>query len=211
MVMLKFLNPVSGEYEPLAGVGPPGADAELGPELEAIAALDSDVDQLPYYTGPGTAALTTLTAYMRNLLNRVDVTAFKTAIGIENVANTSDATKNSATATLTNKRITRRVGSTGTTTIGPNVNTDLLDGFMLTTLGSNPSNMSNGITGTPTEGQTFWFAITDNGTSRTITWGSLFESSTYAALPGATIPNVRMDILFIWNSVTSKWRCVAVS
>jgi hypothetical protein len=47
----------------------------------------------------------------RSLLSSADATAAKTTLGLNNVDNTSDATKNSATVTLTNKTIS---GSTNT-------------------------------------------------------------------------------------------------
>jgi hypothetical protein len=38
----------------------------------------------------------------------------------------------------------------------------------------------------------------------------LFEAST-VALPTTTVSTNRMDIIFIWNTVTSKWRCLSVA
>lgn len=67
--------------------------------------LDSDLTAI--------AALTT-TSYGRAFLALADAAAARTAIGLSNVDNTSDATKNSASATLTNKTIS---GASNTLTV----------------------------------------------------------------------------------------------
>jgi len=133
----------------------------------------------------------------------------KAAIGLSNVDNTSDSTKNSASATLTNKRITVRTGTT-TSSATPTINTNNIDYYSITALGTNITSMTTNLSGTPTIGQTLWIAITDNGTARTITWGASFEAST-VALPTTTVISTRLDVTFIWNEITSKWRCVRVA
>jgi hypothetical protein len=66
------------------------------------------------------------------------------------------------------------------------------------------------MSGTPVAGQRLLIQITDNGTARNITWGSSFESST-VLLPSTTVAGVMLCIGFIWNTVSSAWRCVAVA
>ena len=56
-------------------------------------------------------------------------------------------------------------------------------------------------------GQTLWIAITGTA-ARAITWGTSFEAST-VALPTTTVTTNRLDVGFVWNSATSKWRCIA--
>lgn len=134
----------------------------------------------------------------------------KTEVGLSNVDNTSDATKNSATATLTNKRITKRV-VTVTQSATPTSNTDNADILSMTGLAQAVTNMSTNQTGTPADGDALVWRITDDGTGRALTWGDLYESGGLVSLPTTTVASTMLVVGFIWNTVTSKWRCVAVA
>lgn len=112
----------------------------------------------------------------------------------------------SSTNTLTNKRVTKRTGTT-TSHATPTINTDNVDFFSITAQTEAITSMTTNLSGTPTEGQTLWIAITGTD-ARAITWGASFEAST-VALPTTTVTTNRLDVGFIWNTVTSKWRCVA--
>ena len=127
-------------------------------------------------------------------------------VGLSNVDNTSDATKNSATVTLTNKRITKRTG-TAASSATPTINTDNVDFYSLTAQTEAITSFTTNLSGTPTEAQTLWIAITGTA-ARAITWGTSFEAST-VALPTTTVTTNRLDCGFVWNTTTSKWRCVA--
>lgn len=112
----------------------------------------------------------------------------------------------SSTNTLTNKRITPRTGTT-TSSATPTINTDNVDFYSLTAQTVDITSFTTNLSGTPTEGQKLWIAITGTA-ARAITWGASFEAST-VALPTTTVSTNRLDVGFVWNTVTSKWRCVA--
>lgn len=92
----------------------------------------------------------------------------------------------------------------------PQMYTDIADMVKITWLAQAITSMTTNLTGTPVDGQKLWIQITDNGTARAITWGTSFEASTIA-LPTTTVISTRLDIWFIYNSTTSKWRCVATA
>jgi len=112
----------------------------------------------------------------------------------------------SSTNTFTNKRITPRTG-TATSSATPTINTDNVDFYSLTAQAVNITSFTTNLSGTPTERQTLWIAITGTA-ARAITWGASFEAST-VALPTTTVTTARLDVGFVWNTVTSKWRCIA--
>lgn len=116
----------------------------------------------------------------------------------------------SSTNTLTNKRITKRAPAI-TQSATPAINTDVTDVAHITALAQAITSMTSSLTGTPVEGDTLRIDITDNGTARAITWGASFEASGTVALPTTTVLGVRLDVGFVWNTVTSKWRCVATA
>lgn len=111
----------------------------------------------------------------------------------------------SSTNTLTNKRVPPRTGTT-TSSATPTINTDNVDFYSLTAQAAAITSFTTNLSGTPTDGQKLWISITDNGTARAITWGASFEASTIA-LPTTTVISTRLDVGFIWNAATSKWRC----
>ncbi len=123
-------------------------------------------------------------------------------IGVEGVA----VPTISSTNTFTNKRITKRTGTT-TSSATPTINTDNVDFYSITEQTVDITSFTTNLSGSPTEGQTLWIAITGTG-ARAITWGASFEAST-VALPTTTVTTARLDVGFVWNAATSKWRCVA--
>ncbi len=120
-----------------------------------------------------------------------------------NVLTWSTVTTPTSTDTLTNKRITPRVGTiVSSSTLS--IDTNLYDYYSITALTVNITSVV--LTGTPTNGQKLWISITGTA-ARTIAWGASFEASTIA-LPTTTVTTARLDVGFIWNVATSKWRCI---
>jgi len=112
-----------------------------------------------------------------------------------------------STTTFTNKRITVRVDST-TSSATPTINTDNVDTYKLTAQAADITSFTTNLTGTPTDDQILHIVIIGTA-ARAITWGSKFEASTIS-LPTTTVSTNRLDVYFIWNTATGKWRCGGV-
>lgn len=115
----------------------------------------------------------------------------------------------SSTNTFTNKRITPRVSSE-TSSATPTINTDNVDAHSITALAIDITSMTTNLSGTPTNFQKLVIRFKDNGTARAITWGASFEDAG-KALPTTTVISKLLTVGFIYNTVTSKWGCVAVA
>lgn len=89
----------------------------------------------------------------------------------------------------------------------PTINTNNYDIVVITGQTVAITSFTTNLTGTATNGQKLWIAITGTG-AIAITWGASFEAST-VALPTTTVTTARLDVGFVWNAATSKWRCVA--
>jgi hydroxyethylthiazole kinase-like sugar kinase family protein len=89
----------------------------------------------------------------------------------------------------------------------PTINTNNYDIVVITGQTVAITSFTTNLTGTATNGQKLWIAITGTG-SIAITWGASFEAST-VSLPTTTATTARLDVGFVWNATTSKWRCVA--
>lgn len=155
------------------------------------------------YTASALGAVpTSRTVNGHALSSNVTVTATDLSLG--NVDNTSDATKNAATATLTNKRITKRVGTT-TTSSSITIDADSYDLYTITALAEGTT--INAPTGTHTNGQPLLIRIKDNGTGRAISWNSVFRV-VGVTLPTTTVTSKYNYVGAVWNSADSKWDVV---
>lgn len=115
----------------------------------------------------------------------------------------------SSTTTLTNKRITPRVGTVASSAT-PTINTDNVDIFTITALATAITSFTTNLSGTPTAGQKLIIRIKDDGTARAITWGASFASRG-ATLPSTTVISKTLYVGLIWNEVASTWDCVAAA
>lgn len=109
--------------------------------------------------------------------------------------------------TLTDKRITKRV-TTITSHATPTINTDNCEAVTITAQAEAITSMTTNLSGTPTNFQTLIIRIKDNATARAITWGASFEAKG-TALPTTTVLSKVLTVGFIYDTVTSKWGCVA--
>jgi hypothetical protein len=112
-----------------------------------------------------------------------------------------------STVTLTNKRITPRI-TTITSHATPTINTDDCDMVTITAQAEAITSMTTSLSGTPTNFQKLIIRIKDNGTAQAITWGASFEAKG-ASLPTTTVISKVLTVGFIYDTVTSKWGCVA--
>ncbi len=122
---------------------------------------------------------------------------------------TDTAVTLTATQTLTNKRITKRI-TTIVSNAAPTVDTDDCDAVTITALTDDISSMTTNLSGTPTNFQTLVYRILDDGSGQTISWGASFQAMGIA-LPTSVTASKVLTVGFIYDTVDSKWGCVAVS
>lgn len=111
-----------------------------------------------------------------------------------------------STSTLTNKRITKRVGTT-TSTSTLTIDSDSYDMYTVTALAGALTIAAP--TGTPTVGQSLIVRLKDNATARALTWNSIFRASSTLALPTTTVISKTLYCGFIYNTTDSKWDMLA--
>jgi hypothetical protein len=112
----------------------------------------------------------------------------------------------SDTQTLTNKRITKRVGTVAdAATITPTA--DDSDVYTVTALAQTATIAAP--SGTPTNGQTLVIRLLDNGTARALTWNSIY-TVIGVTLPTTTTLSKYTYVGCIYNSTSSKWDVLAV-
>lgn len=205
----------AGTYTASGGLGITGNVISITDAiLNAFRGLTGAANQLAYFTGASAMAVTSLTAYGISLIGAANATAVKTLlvlvkgdVGLGNVDNTSDATKNSATATLTNKRVTPRIGTVASSAT-PTPDGDNNDEFTVTAQAAAAAFAAP--TGTPTDGQKLIVRVKDNGTARALTWNAIYRI-VGVTLPTTTVISKTLYVGFIYNGADTKWDAVAVA
>jgi hypothetical protein len=136
-----------------------------------------------------------------------DVTLSKSDIGLSAADNTSDATKNAAAVTLTNKRIVPRIQSVvSAATITPSADND--DMVKVTALAEAATIAAP--SGTPVEGQSMLIRIKDNGTSRALTYNAIYRDIAVTR-PSATTISKTIYLGLVYNLTDTKWDILSVS
>jgi hypothetical protein len=128
------------------------------------------------------------------------------AYKLSGVTGTDKAVSLAAAETLTNKRITKRVGA-ATSATTHTIDSDSYDAYNITAQAV-AANIA-APTGTPTNEQSLVIRIKDNGTARALTFNSIFRASSDLALPTTTVISKTMYLGFIYNSTDTKWDYLA--
>ena len=114
-----------------------------------------------------------------------------------------------------NDLLTRPRVVTVTVAATPAINVDNGDVFRVGVTGDlldlAVTSMTTNLTGTPRHGQKIIVEFLDDGTARAITWGASFRSTNVGTLPTTTVLSKLLRAGFMWDSVDSKWDCVAVA
>jgi hypothetical protein len=128
-------------------------------------------------------------------------------ITLKDDLDTSGIVGKTTTQTLTNKRITKRVG-TATSTATLTIDSDSYDEYYITAQAGALEIAAP--TGTPTSGQTLLIGIKDNGSTRALTWNAAFVVIG-VTLPTDTTAGKYHYIGCKYNAGALKWHVLAVS
>jgi len=176
-----------------------GGEVKFGPEAHFINNLNDEVIATQTKLG------------ITGAFNFVGKTGDETVAGVKTLSSdpvfsTGGVVTQINTATLTNKRITKRevtIASSAT----PTPNSDITDIYTITALAEAAT--FGAPTGTPTQGQTLLIRIKDNATARALGFNAIYRAGTDIALPTTTVISKTIYLGFIYNVADSKWDLIA--
>ena len=96
-----------------------------------------------------------------------------------------------------------------TSSATPTIDTDATSVHRITALATNVTSFTTNLSGTPTAFQKLIIEVTPTAT-RTVTWGSSFESGNSHTLPTEFTGTTTVIMGFMYNPATSKWKLVAL-
>jgi hypothetical protein len=167
------------------------ADKKISQLNTATTVFDADVFTIVQDGETKKSIASTVKAYAKDGLSKSDV-------GLGNVDNTSDATKNSATVTLTNKTISGSsntlsdIGNTSLTNSSITINGNVVSlggSTTVTATASNALTLGTGLTGTSYNGSTAVTAAIDTGVVTTLTGTQTLTNKTLTS-PVLTTPTL---------------------
>jgi hypothetical protein len=171
--------------------------------------FDSDLDALAStaatgmyaVTGTGSSATRTITGTG----NLITVTNGNGVSGNPTITVGSDVVTLTGTQVITNKEVTKRVGTMVT---GANITASSAshDVYTVTAL-AQAADFSD--LGTGDDGQGMIYRVKDNGTARALTFHTSFRFSAEIPAPTTTTASSTLYLAFIYNQPDGKWDCVA--
>jgi len=99
--------------------------------------------------------------------------------------------------------------STEVSSATPTINVDHVDAHSITALAAAITDLGQNVSGTPVNFQHLIIRILDDGTNRAIAWNSSNFLSKGATLPTTTAAGKLLTVGLIYNTVTSRWECMA--
>lgn len=175
------------------------SDTTLSRASAGVAAIEGN--NIVVNTSSPTLGTITTTGNIE-LGNASDTTLSRSAAGELSVEGVAVLTT-SNTKTVTGKRYQPRVYSAANnTSLTPEI--DTYDIFHLTAMSGNTT-INNHSTSTPSDGEIMEFRFLDNGTARTLTWGTAYVAKAGASLPSTTVLGKNLLCIFEYNSNLAKW------
>lgn len=170
----------------------------LDGDLTTIAAITSGTGNVMAADGSGWVAKSYTALKTALVLVAADV-------GLGNVDNTSNSTERAAARTLTNARITKRIGTT-TTSSSLTIDSNSYDQYNLTAQSGVIT--VNAPTGTPTDAQQLMIRIKCPTTIGAITWNAAFRALGVTN-PTTTVVGKTTYVGCMWNAADSVWDVLA--